>query len=218
MIRSRRWSVGCAALAGLLATVPSMYLGTLALMAGAHVSEPDFQRILLLYLLPMLIPVGLVALLSRGWNRLWAVGVGVAGWVAGFALMFGQLAIGDVLHPEVKMVFENQTGKSIYVYYSREGENLNRHYPYAKGEIKDTAMGFKKKGAWLRIVAIEMEGSTNSNTVDELQQHYEANPSKISPEAEIRFDSRKLFDKTFTWDEIQSMGNRVVITNNKASP
>ncbi len=218
MIRSRRWSIGCAALAGLAATIPSLYLGTLALMSGAHVPNPDFGRIVLLYLLPVAIPVGLVALLSRGMNRLIAVGVGVAAWIAGFALIFGHLAVDNALHPEVKVVFENQTGESIYVYYSEEGDNLTRHYPYAPGQIQETAMGFKKKGPWLRVAAMRMEGSLNARGIEELEQHYNNNPSEIRPSDEQRYEGRKLFDRTFTWDELTSMGNRMTITTTRRSP
>lgn len=217
MLRSRRWSLGCAAVAGLVAMVPSVFLGGLALMAAAHAASPNFGLIAAFFLVPMIIPVGVVALLSTGRNRLLSIGVGLAGWIAGFALMFAWSGINDLLLPEVKVQFVNTTGDNLLTYYAREGQSLFREYPLRPGETPETAIGIRKRGPWLRIVAYRMDGSMDFRDVQELGKHLDTFPTEVTANEELKLADRKVFDETFTWDALARAGNRIVITPSRGS-
>ncbi len=212
MIRSRRTTVILAALAGLGSAYPSVELGGNAILAGARNSHTaDGTRILASFLLPVVLLVAPVALLSRRGIRLLAVGVGLAGVVAGFILIYaGTQVMQAVLMQEVE--YANTTGEPVFIYWAREGESLHRSIPLDPGEVYKPVTPTYRQGGWLRIVAVRPKGALGS------KEYNDSLPWSLEPSDEDGLADRKLFDQTFTWAELQQRGNRVTITNNSGSP
>lgn len=217
MIRSTKATIIWAVLAGLLAVVPSFYLGTDISLLSAHAPGISWQEPIA-YLSPIVILVGAVALLSRGGNRIVAAGVGVAATVLGYTILFGGYELDRAVNWQ-EVTFVNDTGQEVVAYYSWGGMPLSRTTYLMTGEVWRNQLGYRRVGPGVRFVVLSKGGTaTGLREMLGTEQYYELFPDWISPDQEKDLGDRKLFDHTFTWDELGHLGGRVVFTSNGVSP
>jgi hypothetical protein len=217
VIRSRRISITLASVAGLLAAIPSLLWGVAASLAQVHTPGSDWE-VLAAHLLPVAVLVGPVVLVSRGWNRLVVVGVGIAATILGYLVIFGWYQLDRVLGWQ-DVTYANNTGQEVVVFYSMEGEPLNRTLYLMTGEMRQDLLGYRRRGSWVRFVALS-KGSSGTGLTEMLgtDEYYALFPATISPDQEKSLGNRKLFDRTFTWDELGGLGGQVVLTDTRGSP